>query len=109
MTMAPACAHRSDQPFVGGGDIVAEYRAAEGGAQSRGFLQVLDPDRQAVQRRQPVAAGHRGIGILRGGAGPIEVARDHGVDRMVHRLDARDAAFQQLGRRELLLADQWRA
>ena len=39
------------------------------GAQAGGFLQVLDADRQAVQRGQRVAARDRRVGLLRGGAG----------------------------------------
>ena len=85
-------AHRRHDAFVGSGDVVAEDRAAEGGAQTSGFLQVLDADRQAVQRRQIVAARNGCIGRFRCDAGSVEVARDHGVHRMVHRLDAVDAA-----------------
>ena len=105
-TIAPAARTAADDAFVRRGDMVAEDRAAVGRAQALGLLQVLDADRQAVQWRQIVAARHGRIGCLRGNARAIEVARDHGVDGMVHRLDAGDAAFQQFARRKLLLPDQ---
>ena len=75
--------------------MVAEDRAAESGPQTRGFLQILDADRQAVQRRQNVAARNGCIGCLRCDAGVIEIARDHGVHPMVHRFDAVDAACEE--------------
>ena len=74
--------------------------------QAGGLLQVLDADRQAVQRPQLVAAQHRGVGGLRAGTGAVEVARHHRVHRVIHRLDPRDAAFQQLAGRQTLRADQ---
>jgi hypothetical protein len=59
-----------------------------------------------VQWREFLAACHCRIGGLRGGAGAIEVACDHGIDGAVHRLNAGDAAFQEFARRQLLLSDQ---
>jgi hypothetical protein len=53
-----------------------------------------------------VAAHHRGLGLARGAAGAVRVERDHGVHRRVHRFDARQAALQQLHRRQGLAADQ---
>ena len=53
-----------------------------------------------------VAARDGGVGLLGGGAGAGEIARGDGVHRVVDRLDAGDAAFQQFGGGEALLPDQ---
>jgi hypothetical protein len=86
--------------------VVAEDRAAPGGAQALRLLEVLDADGQAVQRAEGVAAHHRLLRGLRGVAGAAGVHRGHRVDRRVDRLDARQAALQQLDRREGLAADE---
>ena len=104
--IAPAARTAATPALVGGGNVIAEDRAAMGGAQPLGVFQVLHAERQAVQRRQVVAARHRRIGGLGGSAGAVEVARHHGVHRVVHRFDAGDAACQQFGRGQLLLPDQ---
>ena len=108
-TIAPAARTRGDQAFVLRRDMIAEDHAAIGGAQAGGLLQVLDADRQAVQRRQGIAAQHRRVGCLCAGTGAVEVARHHGVDGMIDRLDPGDAAFQQFARRQTFRADQPRA
>ena len=83
-----------------------EDRAAIGGAEPGGFLEVLDADRQPVQRRQVIATHHRRLGRLRRRAGAGLIQRHHGVHRRVHRGDAAEAALQQLDGREGLAADQ---
>ena len=97
---------RGDDPFVVIGDEVTEDDAAMGGDEAAGFLQVLDADRQAVQRRQLVAVDDRLVRLTGRRSGSGEVTGGDGVDRGVHRLDAGDAAFQQFAWGEAFGADQ---
>ena len=76
---------------------ILEFRMSPGGRQAGDVERLLDGHRQPEQR--PVlAARKRRIG---GGARPIEIAHNDGVDLGVERLDAGDRAVDQLARRNL--------
>ena len=104
---APGGADGGDRALVGAANVVAVDRAALAVDQALGVLEVLDHDRQAVQRAQRVAAHHRRLRrAARPRRGALEIAGRDGVDGGVDRLDPGDAALQQLDRREPLGADQ---
>ena len=99
--------HAGDDALIGGGDIVAKDRAAKGGAQPGGVLQILHAEGQAVQRAEFLAFCYCLIGLFRARAGTGVIARDHGVDGVVDRLDAGDAAFQKFAGGEFFQADEF--
>ena len=71
--------------------VVFERFAAVRRANARGVLNVLDRNRQAVQRAERFAAPHRRFGIARLFAGALVGAHHHRVDGRIDALDLRDA------------------
>jgi hypothetical protein len=59
-----------------------------------------------VQGPDRLAGGQRGVGGVGGGTGALGVQRDHRVDPVVERVDARQAGVGQLARGQLPGADQ---
>ncbi len=87
--------------------VVGEERAAPGGSQALGGLEILDAERQAVERAERrVAARHLGLAFLRAGAGGALVHRGHRVDGGVHLRDAGEAGVQEFDGREAASADE---
>jgi hypothetical protein len=87
-----------DHAFVGGGHVVGMQQGAVGGAQALRRIQILDADREAMQRRQRRTLADRRLGCLGLGPRARHIHGDDGVDRAVDRLDARKAAFQKFHR-----------
>ena len=81
-------------------------RRAEGGAQPRRQLQVLDGDRQAVEGPELIAPHHRLLGPSGLVLGAVPAGGGDGVEARVHRLGPRPAGGQQHGRRHALAGDE---
>ena len=93
-----------DGSRITGRNLFLVEQRAQGGAQAGGRLQVLDAYWQAGEQARVLAAPEGLLdlsGALARGAG---IHRDDGVNGAVGRLDAGEAAVQQLDRRELALA-----
>jgi hypothetical protein len=86
--------------------MVAEQRAAECGEQAAGLGRVLDRDGQAVKRAKRLASHHLLLTGARRLTRTVEVARHHGVDRMVDGFDPAHATVRQLDRRKPLQPDE---
>ena len=90
------------------GNVVLEKRRAEGGADARRHRDVLDADRQAVQRPERCAAHHRVFRRACRHARLIRRERDDGVELRVQALDVRQMRVQNLDRTDGAAADQRR-
>ncbi len=89
------------------GDPIFEQRTGSGGADAGGVDQILERERNAVQRAAPVAAPNLGFGLAclrqRG-------LRGHGnecIQSRIQLLDACQALGRQLDRRDRALAEQF--
>jgi hypothetical protein len=78
-----------------------EDLGAPGGADALGRGEVLDRDRDAVERADGGLLPERRGGALRGGQGLLPRDRDVGVDARVHRVDAREHGPHDLEGRDL--------
>jgi hypothetical protein len=77
------------------------------GAHTGGVVQVLDRDRDAVERREFVAVD-RGLGGLRFISRFVEGHREVRAELWVELLDATRVEIDELNRRDLLQADEFR-
>jgi len=62
---------------------------------SPSVFQILDANRQAMQRAKFITAHHRRFGFLRSRTGTVLIQGHHGIHRVVHLTNALQAAFQQ--------------
>ena len=85
--------------------VVGQLDRAAGRTDTTDLDRVLDGDGQAVQRPARLATRGGVVGPVRFGAGPVEVERDHRVDRRVQPLDPVDVEIEQLAAGELAGAD----
>ncbi len=99
MITAPACRSRSHEQGVRGGDVVGEQRRPVGRPHSGRVLEVLDRDREPLER-----AGRRFVGRLERQLG-VEL-RDDRVQERVHLLDPLEVALDDFARGELTGADR---
>ena len=99
-------AHAGDDQLVLLRHEIAIERAAIGGAQASGVLEVLDAHRQAVQGTQRIATRRRLVGRERVLACLVVIARDHRVHGRVDRIHATNAAVEQFASGKLLGADE---
>ena len=99
--------HALDEHASRLGDIVLQAPdAAEGGDPARLEIEtVLHRHRHTMQRSQQIAAHHGGFGLLRLGAGFIEMRDDQRVDFGIVLFDAGDGGIHHRDRRYLLAAD----
>ena len=95
-----------DGRVVARGQRVDMELRSVGRGQAAHVLHVLHRDGQAVEKGQRLAGPHRGLRGAGRGPHPLEIRRDDGVDRMVERLDARDAGIGQLEGRQGAAADE---
>jgi hypothetical protein len=102
---ARALQHRNDR-LVLGRDIVGEQHAAKTRRQPLGVDQILDPEREPVQRPKRIAVHHGGLALPRRPARRIERARNDCIDGGIDLLDPPDATVHEFDRRKLALADQ---
>ena len=58
------------------------------------------------EQRPALAARQRSIRLARGGAGPFEVAHDHGIDPQIERFDPADGVLEQFDRGNLARVEQ---
>ena len=91
-----------------GRDIIGIKRAAVSRADIRGRNDVLDADRQAVQRPQFVAAHHRLFRRARIGPRAIGDKCHDRVQRRIEALDDREVGIEHLDRAERALAHERR-
>ena len=71
-----------------------------------GLVDILEADRDAVQRAAAIAAHDLGLGGTGRREGRFSQHPDKAVELAVEALDAREAALGELDRRELALADK---
>jgi hypothetical protein len=102
---AGALEHR-DNSFILGRDVVREQHAAEARRQPLGVDQILDPERQPVQRAEAIAAHHGSLALPRRRARRLERACNDRIDGGIDFLDPVDATVHEFDRRKLALADQ---
>ena len=100
MMIAPARRSALDEQAVGRRDVVGEQRRAVGRPHPGRVLEVLDRDRQPVQRAERVAAGDRPVGVGGRCAGAAFVERDDRVDVRVDLGDPRQVGLHRLGGRD---------
>ena len=80
-------------------EVLADFRVA-GGADAGGRIDVLQPERYAVQRAAIVAGHDLALGRSRLLAGLFRRRQQKGVELRVERLDAREQRIGQFDRRE---------
>ena len=96
-----------DDDRVLGRHEVAEDRRAEGHRKADGGLEVLERERQAVQRPDLIARRDPPVGVVGQRQARVVVElRDDGVERRVQALDPPQMRRHYLARRELPLADE---
>ena len=93
-------AQARDLQGVGLGHVLAVGRRAVGRAHAGGVLQILVRDRQAVQRRQVVAARAAAVGLVGRRERALGRPRHDRVDERVDALDPRKVRLDELARRE---------
>ncbi len=91
---------------VGVGNVVGEELRLAGGRNASGVDDVLEPDRDAVQRPLRAIRHDRRFGRPRLGQRPLGRRIDKGVQSAVERCDAIEAGARQFDRRQLLRRDQ---
>ena len=89
-------------------DVVAVDRRAVGRPHARGVLEVLDGDRQAVQRPGRLVARERGVGRRGPAQAQLGVEGDDRVEQRVDRLDAGQVRLHDLHAAHLAPADRGR-
>jgi hypothetical protein len=99
-------AHRRDLTLIRLGHEFGELRRAEGGAQTLGEREILDPDRQAVQQPERLPRHDRTFCAARLRLRPLPAGGDERVHGAIDAFGARAARREQLDRRDLLGADQ---
>src|SRR5260370_4403641 len=77
-----------------------------GGRHALGLVDILEADRDAVQRATVVAAYDLGLGAPSRSEGGLSQRPDKAVELVVETLDARESTLGELDRRQLALAHQ---
>ena len=104
--------HRSgrSQPCRAGGvlagDVVLQDGGLAGGGDARGVDDVLQPDRDPVQRPDRTVAHDRGLGGAGFGHRTLPRYQNEGVQSAVQRVDPVEASLGQLHRRQFLRGNQ---
>ena len=96
MMIAPARLEPLDVELVFLGNEIAIDRRSEGSADSAGQAEILDCDRQPVERPRRLASGKGGVRRSRTVEGGLGKQGDDRVDRGVHLLDAGEEPGHEL-------------